>query len=148
MGEREAEMSNWGSEHQYDVPRSPEQEDAYSGIESYGGKMTRYDVCVTRAPDEQDEQQDPGPDFDDSVPDQSMDQEIAAEIEYEKQDPTVTVVISLEGGNVSVLADSPDFVRVILCDYDHDKMIQPTVEEIQAAQLDDLLETLPPEVAL
>jgi len=106
--------------------------------------MTRYDVWATRAPDEQDE--DPGPDFDDSVPFDLTESE--AELQYEKQDPTVTVVISLEGGNVSVLADCPDFVRVILCDYDHDKMIQPTVEEIQAAQLDDLLETLPPEVAL
>lgn len=80
--------------------------------------MNRYDIWKTAAP----------PDEDD----------------FEAPDPTVTVVISLEDGNVSVLADSPKFVRVIILDYDHDETLRPTVEEIEAAQLDDLLENLPP----
>lgn len=78
--------------------------------------MSRYDIWKTAAPDDDE-----------------------SDIEYEKQDPTVTIVVSLEDGQVSVLADQPAFVRVIVLDYDHDETIRPTVEEIEAGQLDDFL---------
>ncbi len=74
--------------------------------------MNRYDIWKTAAPDDDD---------------------------CEKQDPTVTVVVSLEKGEVSILADQPDFVRAIFVDYDFGKTTEPTVKRIEVSQLDDFL---------